>query len=185
MINSFYEKLEEGGYGIRYKASLHDGRQVAVKILKEPKENVEEFVNEVVIVSKISHVNTVSLLKFCYQINKQTLIYEFKSNGSLDKFTHKQLAKIYKKKKSIVSLLGTRGTTGYIAPEIFSQMYGGIFHKSDMNYDTEKSHSRELYFTDWIYRNFKESNIHTRSLVSGKEENDTIINITLVNLWCI
>ncbi|KAL4343100.1 hypothetical protein AHAS_Ahas11G0044600 [Arachis hypogaea] len=47
MINSFYEKLEEGGYGIRYKASLHDGRQVAVKILKEPKENVEEFVNEI------------------------------------------------------------------------------------------------------------------------------------------
>ncbi|RYR24125.1 hypothetical protein Ahy_B02g057621 [Arachis hypogaea] len=46
MTNSFHEKLGEGRYGIVYKVNLADGQQVAVKILKELKETVEEFVDE-------------------------------------------------------------------------------------------------------------------------------------------
>ncbi|MED6122094.1 hypothetical protein PIB30_036608 [Stylosanthes scabra] len=52
MTNSFREKLGQGGYGTVYKASLVDGRQLAVKVLKESKGSVEEFVNEVVTISR-------------------------------------------------------------------------------------------------------------------------------------
>ncbi|XLT56365.1 hypothetical protein HN873_048969 [Arachis hypogaea] len=90
MTNSFQEELGKGGFGIVYKGSLNDGCQLAVKILKEMKGSAEEFVNEVVTISRTSHVNIVSLLKFCYEMNKQTLIYEFMSKGSLDKYKCKE-----------------------------------------------------------------------------------------------
>ncbi|KAL1322045.1 hypothetical protein AAHE18_14G168600 [Arachis hypogaea] len=90
MTNSFQEELGKGGFGIVYKGSLNDGCQLAVKILKEMKGSAEKFVNEVVTISRTSHVNIVSLLEFCYEMNKQALIYEFMSKGSLDKYKCKE-----------------------------------------------------------------------------------------------
>ncbi|RHN47479.1 putative glycerophosphodiester phosphodiesterase [Medicago truncatula] len=54
MTNSFRDKLGQGGYGVVYKASLPDGRQVAVKVIKESKGNGEEFINEVASISRTS-----------------------------------------------------------------------------------------------------------------------------------
>ncbi|XP_047258403.1 LEAF RUST 10 DISEASE-RESISTANCE LOCUS RECEPTOR-LIKE PROTEIN KINASE-like 2.1, partial [Capsicum annuum] len=42
------------------------------------------------------------------------------------------LAKLCVKKESIVSMLGARGTSGYIAPEIVCRNLGGVSHKSDV-----------------------------------------------------
>ncbi|KAG5603868.1 hypothetical protein H5410_025360 [Solanum commersonii] len=42
------------------------------------------------------------------------------------------LAKLCMKKESIVSMLGARGTIGYIAPEIVCRNLGGVSHKSDV-----------------------------------------------------
>jgi len=56
MTNSFRDKLGQGGYGVVYKAILPDGRQVAVKIMNESKGNGKEFINEVVSISRTSHV---------------------------------------------------------------------------------------------------------------------------------
>jgi serine/threonine protein kinase len=42
------------------------------------------------------------------------------------------LAKVCPRKESIISLLGARGTAGYIAPEVFSRNFGGVSHKSDV-----------------------------------------------------
>ncbi|XP_073145960.1 LEAF RUST 10 DISEASE-RESISTANCEUS RECEPTOR-LIKE PROTEIN KINASE-like 2.5 [Henckelia pumila] len=86
ITNSFNEKLGKGGYGSVYKGKLHDGRLVAVKILDETKENVNEFMNEVMSISRTSHVNIVTLLGFCFERSKRALVYEFMPNGSLDKF---------------------------------------------------------------------------------------------------
>ncbi|KAI3987532.1 hypothetical protein MKX01_003218, partial [Papaver californicum] len=69
---------------------------------------------------------------------------------------------------SIVSMLGRRGTAGYIAPEVFSRNFGGISHKCDVysyrmmvlemvggrkNVDVqvELDNSSQLYFPHWIY----------------------------------
>ncbi|XP_031248135.1 LEAF RUST 10 DISEASE-RESISTANCE LOCUS RECEPTOR-LIKE PROTEIN KINASE-like 2.1 [Pistacia vera] len=86
VTNSFRHKLGQGGYGGVYKGRLLDGRYVAVKNLIDSKGNGEEFINEVASISRTSHVNIVTLLGFCFEGRTRALIYEFMSNGSLDKF---------------------------------------------------------------------------------------------------
>ncbi|KAG6522832.1 hypothetical protein ZIOFF_019987 [Zingiber officinale] len=86
MTKSFSNKLGNGGYGSVFKGSLQDGRLVAVKILSETKGNGEDFINEVASISRTSHVNIVALLGFCLEGSKRAPVYEFMSNGSLDKF---------------------------------------------------------------------------------------------------
>ncbi|KAL9389549.1 hypothetical protein Peur_018154 [Populus x canadensis] len=85
MTKNFKEKLGQGGYGSVFKGNLPDGRLVAVKVLKKSKSNGEEFVNEVSSIDMTSYVNIVTLLGFCFEGSKRALIYEFMSNGSLDK----------------------------------------------------------------------------------------------------
>ncbi|KAK9677275.1 hypothetical protein RND81_11G132400 [Saponaria officinalis] len=87
MTDGFKDKLGEGGYATVYKGKLLSGRLVAVKVLKLSKGDGEAFVNEVASISRTNHVNIVTLLGFCYEGNKRALIYEFLSNGSLEKFT--------------------------------------------------------------------------------------------------
>ncbi|KAG6490346.1 hypothetical protein ZIOFF_051636 [Zingiber officinale] len=85
MTKSFSDKLGNGGYGSVFKGSLQDGRLVAIKILSETNGNGEDFINEVGSISRTSHVNIVTLLGFCLERSKRALVYEFMSNGSLDK----------------------------------------------------------------------------------------------------
>uniref|UniRef100_A0A0D3CYI8 Wall-associated receptor kinase C-terminal domain-containing protein n=1 Tax=Brassica oleracea var. oleracea TaxID=109376 RepID=A0A0D3CYI8_BRAOL len=42
------------------------------------------------------------------------------------------LVKLCERKESMLSLLDTRGTIGYIAPQVFSRVYGRVSHKSDV-----------------------------------------------------
>ncbi|XP_048328945.1 LEAF RUST 10 DISEASE-RESISTANCE LOCUS RECEPTOR-LIKE PROTEIN KINASE-like 2.4 isoform X2 [Ziziphus jujuba] len=90
MTISFKEKLGRGGYGDVYKGKLLDGRLVAVKLLNESKGNGEEFINEVASISRTSHINVVTLVGFCLEGNKRALVYEFMSNGSLEKFIYNE-----------------------------------------------------------------------------------------------
>ncbi|XP_058769088.1 LEAF RUST 10 DISEASE-RESISTANCE LOCUS RECEPTOR-LIKE PROTEIN KINASE-like 2.5 [Vicia villosa] len=88
ITNSFRNKLGQGGFGSVYKGKLRDERDVAVKVLSESKGNGEDFINEVASISRTSHVNIVRLLGFCLDGSKKALIYEFMSNGSLEKFIY-------------------------------------------------------------------------------------------------
>jgi len=88
MTNSFNIKLGQGGFGVVYKGKLFNGCLVAVKILNASKGNGEEFINEVASITRTSHVNVVALLGFCFEGRKKALVYEYMSNGSLDKFIY-------------------------------------------------------------------------------------------------
>ncbi|XP_024641571.1 LEAF RUST 10 DISEASE-RESISTANCEUS RECEPTOR-LIKE PROTEIN KINASE-like 2.8 isoform X2 [Medicago truncatula] len=88
ITNSFKIKVGQGGFGAVYKGKLFNGSLVAVKILNASKGNGEDFINEVASITRTSHVNVVNLLGFCFEGCNKALIYEFMSNGSLDKFIY-------------------------------------------------------------------------------------------------
>ncbi|XP_041013561.1 G-type lectin S-receptor-like serine/threonine-protein kinase At5g24080 [Juglans microcarpa x Juglans regia] len=94
MTKGFKDKLGEGGYGTVFKGTLRSGRHVAVKMLGKSKANGQEFISEVATIGTIHHVNIVQLIGFCVEGSKRALVYEFMSNGSLNKYIFSQEGRI-------------------------------------------------------------------------------------------
>ncbi|XP_034197223.1 rust resistance kinase Lr10-like, partial [Prunus dulcis] len=91
MARGFKDKLGEGGYGSVYKAKLRRGHLVAIKMLGKSKtNNGQDFINEVATIGRIRHVNVVRLIGFCVEGSKRALVYDFMSNGSLEKYIFSQ-----------------------------------------------------------------------------------------------
>ncbi|KAJ9708235.1 hypothetical protein PVL29_000340 [Vitis rotundifolia] len=109
------------------------------------------------------------------------------------------LAKLCTRKDSIISMLGTRGTPGYIAPEVFSRAFGGVSHKSDVySYGMMvldmvggrkdivggSSHTSEIYFPDSIYKCIEEDeDLGLPEIMNGERE--CTRKMIIVSLWCI
>ncbi|KAG7586061.1 Protein kinase-like domain superfamily [Arabidopsis thaliana x Arabidopsis arenosa] len=114
------------------------------------------------------------------------------------------LAKLCEKKESILSILDTRGTIGYIAPEMISRVYGNVSHKSDVysygmlvldmigarNKENANQFSASttstMYFPEWIYKDLEKGDdgrLNRNGIIC--EEEDIIKKMTLVSLWCI
>lgn len=86
MTKSYAHKLGYGSNGDVYRGSLRDGRQVAVKVLKNSTGDDKEFMSDVASIGRISHVNVVPLLGVCLQGPTRALIYEYMPNGSLESY---------------------------------------------------------------------------------------------------
>ncbi|KAL4310630.1 hypothetical protein GQ457_01G003530 [Hibiscus cannabinus] len=85
ITGGFKVKLGQGGFGTVFKGKLRSGKLVAVKLLNESTGNGQDFINEVATIGRIHHVNVVQLIGFCVEGKKQALVYDFMTNGSLDK----------------------------------------------------------------------------------------------------
>ncbi|XP_050943531.1 LEAF RUST 10 DISEASE-RESISTANCE LOCUS RECEPTOR-LIKE PROTEIN KINASE-like 1.3 isoform X4 [Cucumis melo] len=83
-------ELGDGGYGTVYFGTLKDGRTVAVKRLYENNyKRVEQFTNEVEILSKLQHPNLVKLYGCTSRQSRGLLlVYEYISNGTVADHLH-------------------------------------------------------------------------------------------------
>ncbi|KAL3820637.1 hypothetical protein ACJIZ3_006542 [Penstemon smallii] len=80
-------KLGQGGFGSVYKGKLLNGQEIAVKRLAtSSNQGVEEFMNEVEVISKLQHRNLVRLLGCCVECDEKMLVYEYMPSGSLDAY---------------------------------------------------------------------------------------------------
>ena len=138
--------------------------------------------------------------------NTQILHFDIKPHNILldenfcPKISDFGLAKICPREKSIISMVGARGTTGYIAPEVLSRTFGGISHKSDVysygmmvlemaggrkNVDVTVDFSSQIYFPHWIYKHL-ELNEELGLLCLSKEgDENNARKMIIVSLWCI
>ncbi|XP_027125514.1 G-type lectin S-receptor-like serine/threonine-protein kinase At1g11410 [Coffea arabica] len=78
-------KLGQGGFGPVYKGKLVNGLEIAVKRLNRMSgHGIEQFKNEVKVISKLQHRNLVRLLGSCIEKEERLLVYEYLPNNSLD-----------------------------------------------------------------------------------------------------
>ncbi|KAM4130618.1 hypothetical protein ACJW30_01G114500 [Castanea mollissima] len=99
--NNFSEdhKIGAGSFGSVYRATLDDGREVAIKraeismstpyVNKREEDNDSAFINELEALSRLNHKNLVRLLGFCEDCNERVLVYEYLKNGTLNDHLHK------------------------------------------------------------------------------------------------
>ncbi|KAL4179001.1 hypothetical protein AMTRI_Chr13g117950 [Amborella trichopoda] len=172
MTNNLREKLGQGGFESVYKGKLIDGRLIAVKVLVEPKGSDAEFTNEVATIGCIHHIN-VSWAKYLHRgCENRTLHLDIKPHNILldedfcPKIFYFGLAKLYSNNLSVIALTGVPRMIGYMAPEVYSRLFGVVSHKSDAysfgmlllemvggrkNFDQQATNSSEAYFPDWVY----------------------------------
>nr|XP_023889762.1 rust resistance kinase Lr10-like [Quercus suber] len=138
--------------------------------------------------------------------NTQILHFDIKPHNILldenfcPKISDFGLAKICPREKSTISMVGARGTVGYIAPEVFCRNFGGISHKSDVysygmmvlemvgsrkNIDVSVDFTSGIYFPHWIYKHLEQNEeLGLQGLLNEGDE-DNARKMIIVSLWCI
>ncbi|KAK3118577.1 hypothetical protein QOZ80_9BG0701830 [Eleusine coracana subsp. coracana] len=88
--------LGVGGFGKVYKGVLPKSKvEVAVKrVSHESRQGMKEFIAEVVSIGKLRHRNIVPLLGYSRRKGELLLVYDYMSNGSLDKYLYQEDGKL-------------------------------------------------------------------------------------------
>lgn len=85
------QRLGTGAYGTVYAGKLHNYEWVAIKkIRNRDTDTINQVMNEVKLVSSVSHPNLVQLLGCCIEKGEQILVYEYMPNGTLSQHLQKE-----------------------------------------------------------------------------------------------
>ncbi|CAL5399711.1 unnamed protein product [Camellia sinensis] len=133
-------------------------------------------------------------------IKPQNVLLDQNFNPKISDFG---LAKVYSRNQSAVTMTGTRGTIGYIAPEIFLRNLGKPSHKSDVysfgmlllemvgtkkHVESDVNTSSDAYFPGWVYdKLILDEERELMELEDSVVGEDVYIarKILKVGLWCI
>lgn len=143
-------------------------------------------------------------LEYLHQgCNTRIIHFDIKPNNILldhelcPKIADFGLAKLCHLKDSILSIAETRGTIGFIAPEVFSRGFGVVSTKSDVysygmmllemvrekkDLEGDADRSSETFFVHRVYDRLA-TDLHSSEVTHGTEE--IVRKMTLVGLWCI
>ncbi|XP_027917937.1 wall-associated receptor kinase-like 14 isoform X1 [Vigna unguiculata] len=91
---SFFDekhRLGTGAFGTVYAGHLHNDECVAIKKIKYRDTNsVDQVINEIKLLSSVSHPNLVRLLGCCIEGGEQILVYEYMPNGTLSEHLQRE-----------------------------------------------------------------------------------------------
>ncbi|KZV25243.1 wall-associated receptor kinase-like 14-like [Dorcoceras hygrometricum] len=85
------QQLGTGAFGTVYAGKLHDQEPVAIKKIRyRDHESVEQVLNEIKLLSSVSHPGLLRLLGFCIENGVQILVYEYMPNGTLSQHLQRE-----------------------------------------------------------------------------------------------
>ncbi|KAH9304395.1 hypothetical protein KI387_008799, partial [Taxus chinensis] len=112
------------------------------------------------------------------------------------------LAKLTDREETHVSLTGARGTPGYVAPEVWSKIYGPVSDRSDVygygmllmemvggrkNFDMRATRSSKFFYPEWAFKQVETGQFGRlrKGNLSDEEDKNMAKKLCLVGLWCI
>ncbi|GFP98945.1 cysteine-rich receptor-like protein kinase 42, partial [Phtheirospermum japonicum] len=159
-------KLGQGGAGSVYKGTLPNGKTVAVKrLFFSTRQWVDEFFNEVNLISGIEHKNLVKLLGCSIEGPESLLVYEFVPNMSLEHYIFdNNKVRILSWKERYNIIVGTAEGIGYL--------HGGceyrIIHRDIKNSNVLLDENFEAKIADFgLARCFAADKTHLSTGIAG------------------
>ncbi|ESW28851.1 hypothetical protein PHAVU_002G023400 [Phaseolus vulgaris] len=124
--NSFSEKhrLGTGAFGTVYAGKLHNDEWVAIKKLRQRDTNsADQVMNEIKLLTSVSHPNLVRLLGCCVEKGEQILVYEFMQNGTLSQHLQRERSEGLPWTVRLTIATETANAIAYLHSEIHPPIY--------------------------------------------------------------